>query len=242
VNLSDKVVIVTGAVGGLGASVCRVLAERGARVVPVDLAGDGVLVADVGTAEGNRAMIERTLELHGCLDALILNAGTQYVAPIASFPEERWDQLMDVMAKGPFLAMRAAWPHLVARPGGRIVVTASGSSYIGEANKAAYVAAKHAVLGLVKVAAIEGAPLGLTVNAVAPGWMRTPMVENQLAEQMRLRNLDRQGVLDLMLDRSPVKRFVETDEVANLIAFLVSPESSGINGTCTPVDLGLLAN
>ncbi|MFI5958887.1 SDR family NAD(P)-dependent oxidoreductase [Cryptosporangium sp. NPDC051539] len=241
-NLTDRVAIVTGASGGLGKSICRTFTERGARVVPVDVTGDDVFIADVGSDGGNRAMIDHALELHGRLDALVLNAGVQHVSPLESFPEDQWDRLMNVMVKGPFLAMRTAWPHLTARPGGRIVVTASGSSYIGEANKAAYVAAKHAVLGLVKVAAIEGGPAGLTANAVAPGWMRTPMVENQVEEQMRLRGLDRQGVLDLMLERSPVKRFVETDEAANLIAFLAGPESSGLNGTCTPVDLGLLSN
>lgn len=239
-RLEGRVAIVTGAAGGLGTTICEVFEREGALVLPVDIQGEGCLHVDIATAEGNRFMVKTALERFGKLDVLVLNAGVQFMAPIADFPEEKWDRLMDVMAKGPFLAMKYAWPALTTRPGGRIVVTASGSSYIAEKHKSAYVAAKHAVNGLVKVAALEGGPLGLTANAVAPGWMRTPLVEKQLADQMRLRRLSREGVIDQMVTRHPVKRFVETVEVASLIAFLASEESSGINGACVPVDLGAL--
>jgi 3-hydroxybutyrate dehydrogenase len=239
--LEERVAIVTGAAGGLGRTVCDVFEHEGAKVVRVDVAGDGCLHLDVGTADGNRAMVEAAVDRHGRLDVLVLNAGTQFVAPLPEFPEEEWDRLFDVMAKGPFLAMKYAWPTLTERPGSRIVVTASGSSYIAESYKSAYVAAKHAVLGLVKVAALEGGPAGLTANAVGPGWMRTPMVEGQLGEQMRLHRLTRDEVIQTMVARHPVKRFVETEEVANTIAFLASARSSGINGSFIPVDLGTLA-
>jgi len=239
VRLEGKVACVTGAAGGLGVTICEVLAREGALVVPVDVQGDA-LHLDIGTEAGNRAMVEAALERHGRLDVLVLNAGAQHVAPIPEFPEAEWDRLFDVMVKGPWLAMKHAWPH-VARPGGRVVVTASGSSFIAEQYKAAYVAAKHAVLGLVRVAALEGGPLGMTANAVGPGWMRTPMVENQLAEQMRLHGRSREEVITSMVDRHPVKRFVEPVEVANTIAFLASEEASGINGSFVPVDLGTLA-
>jgi 3-hydroxybutyrate dehydrogenase len=239
VRLKDKVAVVTGAAGGLGVSICEVFEREGARVVPVDVQGNALRL-DVGSDEGNRAMVDEALARHGRLDALVLNAGAQHVAPIPEFPEHEWDRLFDVMVKGPWLAMRHAWPHL-ARPGGRVVVTASGSSYIAERYKSAYVAAKHAVLGLVRVAALEGGPLGMTANAVGPGWMRTPMVENQLAEQMRLHGRSREEVIESMVDRHPVKRFVEPEEVASTIAFLASDEASGINGSFVPVDLGTLA-
>ena len=241
-RLAGKVAVVTGAAGGLGVTLCEVLRREGAEVVAVDLAGEGCLQLDVATEAGNRAMVDAALELHGRLDILALNAGVQHVAPIPDFPESEWDRLFDVMAKGPFFAMKHAWQALTERPGGRIVVTASGSSLIAEAYKAAYVAAKHAVLGLVRVAAIEGGPFGLTANAVAPGWMRTPMVENQLASQMELHGRSRDEVIATMVERQPVKRFVETEEVANTIAFLASDASSGINGACVPVDLGLLVS
>jgi 3-hydroxybutyrate dehydrogenase len=239
VTLAGKVAVVTGAAGGLGASICEVFEREEAVVVPVDVQGDA-LHLDVGTDAGNKAMVDAALERHGRLDVLVLNAGAQHVAPLAEFPESEWDRLFDVMVKGPWLAMKHAWPH-VARPGGRVIATASGSSFIAEQYKSAYVAAKHAVLGLVRVAALEGGPLGMTANAVGPGWMRTPMVENQLAEQMRLHGRSRDEVIETMVERHPVKRFVEPLEVANTIAFLASDEASGINGSFIPVDLGTLA-
>ncbi len=239
-RLEGKVACVTGAAGGLGVSIVEVFEREGASVVGVDVKGDDVLHLDIGTEAGNKAMVEAAIERHGRLDVLVLNAGAQYVAPIPEFPAEEWDRLFDVMVKGPWLAMKHAWPH-IARPGGRVVVTASGSSFIAEQYKSAYVAAKHAVLGLVRVAALEGGPLGMTANAVGPGWMRTPMVEDQLAEQMRLHSRSRDEVIESMVERHPVKRFVEPEEVANTIAFLASDEASGINGSFVPVDLGTLA-
>lgn len=241
-RLDGKVAVVTGAAGGLGVTLCEVLRREGAEVVAVDIAGEDCIQLDIGTEAGNKAMVDAALERHGRLDILALNAGTQHVAPIPEFPESEWDRLFDVMVKGPFFAMKHGWQALTERPGGRIVVTASGSSYIAEPYKPAYVAAKHAVLGLVRVAAMEGGPVGLTANAVAPGWMRTPMVENQLKTQMELHGRSRDEVIASMVERHPVKRFVEPDEVANTIAFLASPESSGINGACVPVDLGALAS
>jgi 3-hydroxybutyrate dehydrogenase len=240
-DLEGRVAIITGGDGGLGRTMREVFAREGAHVVPVDLHGDGCFQADVGTADGNRAMIEETIRRHGRLDILVLNAGTQLVAPIADYPESEWDRLMNVMAKGPFLAMKYAWPSLTARPGGRIIAIGSVLSVKAEPFKPAYVAAKHAVLGLIRVAALEGAAFGLTANTVAPGWMHTSIVERQLADQMRLRGLTREQVIEHMVGSQPGKRFVETKEVADLVAFLASARSSGITGACLPVDLGALA-
>lgn len=236
-----RVVIVTGASGGLGTTLCETFEKEGATVIPVDLNGENVLHLDIGTAEGNRKMVDSAVSEYGRLDVLILNAGVQFVSPLPEFPENEWDRLQDIMVKGPFLAIKAAWEELTRRPGSRIVVTASGSSYLAEKFKAGYVSAKHGVLGLVKVAAIEGAPYGLTANAVAPGWMKTPLVEKQLAEQMRLRGQTREEVLRSFLERQPADRFVETSEVAAAVAFLASEAASGISGACLPVDLGALA-
>ena len=242
--LTGRVALVTGAAGALGESICRALAQAGADVVGVDLVEGGGcdLVADVATAEGNRAMVAEAVRRHGRLDVLVLNAGVQHVAPIPEFPEEQWDRLMDVMVKGPFLAMRAAWPELIARHGSRVLITSSVSGMVAEPFKAAYVSAKHAVNGLTKVAALEGAPHGLTVNAVAPGWMSTPMVERQLPEQMALRGLTREQVLELLLDRQPVKRLIGTDEVAALFALFASDLFAAVTGVCLPADLGTLAS
>ena len=123
--LAGRVAVVTGAAGGLGTAIVRALRHAGAMVVPVDVRGDDCLIADVATAEGNRAMVDLALERHGRIDILVLNAGAQAMNPIASYPEADWDRLMNLMVKGPFLAMKFAWPHLTRRPGGRIIVTAS---------------------------------------------------------------------------------------------------------------------
>jgi 3-hydroxybutyrate dehydrogenase len=240
-ELEGRVAIVTGADGGLGRTVCKAFKEAGAQVVGVDLHGEDCLHLDVGVADGNRRMIAEAVDRHGRLDILVLNAGAQRMAPIVEYDETDWDQLMNVMAKGPFLAIKFAWRALTERPGGRIIVTASTLGLVGAAYKCAYVAAKHAALGLVQVAALEGAAAGLTANAVAPGWMRTPLVENQVVDHMRLKNLSREQVIEEMLGSQPGGRFVETSEVANMMVFLASAQSSGITGSCLPVDLGELS-
>lgn len=239
--LEGRVVVITGAHGGLGRVLVAAFVEAQALVVPVDLEGDECFRADVSTPEGNQKMIDEAIRVHGQLDVLVLNAGRQLVAPIAAYPPAAWDALMDLMAKGPFLAIQAAWPHLTRQPGGRIITIGSVLSITAEAYKSAYVAAKHAVLGLTKVAALEGAPFGLTANTVAPGYMYTPIVEQQLADQMRLRNRTREEVITSMVGSQPGERFIDPDEVAQVVLFLASTRSSGVTGTCIPVDLGALA-
>lgn len=240
-RLAGRVAILTGAAGALGRVVWQSLENAGASVVPVDLHGDGCLIADVGTSDGNQRIVEAALERHRRLDILILNAGTQAMSPIASYAEEDWDKLMDLMVKGPFLAMKFAWPHLTRQPGGRIIVTSSTLGLEAAPYKAAYVAAKHAVIGLMKVAALEGATSGLTANAVLPGWMYTPIVEKQIQDHISLKGLSREEVIASMVEEHPAKRFVETAEVASLVTFLASAQASGINGACIPVDTGGLA-
>lgn len=236
-----RVAIVTGAGGALGRSITDELQNNDVTVVGVDVGGEGYEHFDVGTEAGCRAMVARAVELHGRLDILVLNAGVQHVSPIDTFDARQWQRVMDVCLNGPFHAIKAAWPQLIRRDGGRIVATASTSSFHAEPFKAAYNAAKHGLLGLIKSAAVEGGRHGVTANAVAPSWMRTPMVEHQLAEQMRLRNTSREAVLDDFLGNQPVKRFIDTAEVAATIAFLASERASAITGTCVPVDLGALA-
>jgi 3-hydroxybutyrate dehydrogenase len=239
--LEGTVAIVTGADGGLGRVIRTTLEELGCSVVAVDLNGADSFNADVSTEDGNRAMVQHAMDTHGRLDILALNAGAQHMAPIAEFDLADFERLQRLMVTGPFLAMKHAWPHLVARQHGRIIVTASTSSLLAEAYKSAYTAAKHGVVGLVRVAALEGAPHGLTANAVAPAGMNTPLVERQMLDQQRLHNQSRQEVLERWVARHAVKRFVATDEVAALLAFLASPMSSGITGALLPVDLGTLA-
>lgn len=235
-----KVAIVTGAAGGLGAVIADRFEAIDMDVLRVDQVGENCFQADIGTIEGNRAMVEEAVARFGRIDVLVPNAGTQHTAAIPDYPVEEWDRLMSVMARGPFLAAKFAWPYLTERPGGRIVVTASASSFVAERTKSAYVAAKHAVLGFVRTAALEGAPHGLTANAVAPAWMRTPLIETHIADKITTGRQTRKEVLEAMLSRHPVSRFVELDEVAEAVLFLASEGASGINGACLPVDLGTL--
>jgi 3-hydroxybutyrate dehydrogenase len=240
-SLSGRVAIVTGAAGDLGRAVCAEFENQGAVVFSTDVTGEVDFTADISTAEGNERLIAAALEAHGRIDTLVLNAGVQFVSPLSDFPLAEWDRLIAVMLSGPFYAMRAAWQELTSRPGARILVTASTSSFVADANKSAYVSAKHGVLGLVKVAALEGAPLGLTANAVAPAWMRTRLTEGQVAEHARLQGISVEDVISQFVDNQAVKRFVELHEVAAVLAFLAGSRSSGITGSCVPVDLGALA-
>lgn len=237
----SRVALVTGAGGALGRAVTDDLKNRGVTVVGVDVAGEGCEHFDVGDETGCRDMVARAVELHGRLDILVLNAGVQHVSPIEAFDGGEWRRVLDVCLTGPFHSIKAAWPALTRSRSGRIVATASTSSFHAEPFKVAYNAAKHGLLGLIKSAAVEGGRYGLTANAVAPSWMRTPMVERQLAEQMRLRNASRESVLNDFLGHQPVKRFIDTEEVAAAVGFLTSAEASAITGACLPVDLGALA-
>jgi 3-hydroxybutyrate dehydrogenase len=240
-SLHGRVAVVTGAAGGLGQVIRRVLAREGARIVAVDVVGEGCDHLDVATEDGARRMVELAEARHGRLDVLVLNAGAQFMAPLAEFPTEQWDRLLGVMLTGPFLALKHGWPLLTREPGGRVIVTASTSSLVGEAFKPAYVSAKHGVAGLVKVAALEGARHGLTANAVAPGWMWTPMAEGQIDDQARLHGRSRDEVLESMMTHNPAGRMVKPEEVAEVIAFLAGERASGISGAVIPVDLASVA-
>ncbi|WOH80417.1 SDR family oxidoreductase [Bradyrhizobium sp. BEA-2-5] len=179
-------------------------------------------------------MISHVLASAGRLDILILNAGCQFVAPIDQYPDAEWERLRGVMLDGPFFAIKAAWSTLTKSPAGRVVVTASTASFLGSSGKAAYTAAKHGVLGLVRVAALEGAPHGLTVNAVAPGWMDTGMMRDQLEVQAASVGVSTDEVVARFRAAQPAKRFVDVHEAAATIGFLVSPDASGSMACVSP--------
>jgi 3-hydroxybutyrate dehydrogenase len=239
--------IVTGAASGIGRAIAQRLVADGMRVLAVDLqpAADGPgepFAADLTTREGNRAAIEAALERFGRIDAIVPNAGFQHVAPVADFPEDRWDALLSLLLTSPFLLAKYAWPELARRGDGRIVVVASVHGLVASPFKAGYVSAKHGVLGLVKTLALEGADQGITATALCPGFVRTPLVEAQIADQARAHGVPEERVLeDVILAPHAVKRLIEPDEVAGVVAFLLGPDGRAFTGAPVTMDLGWTA-
>jgi 3-hydroxybutyrate dehydrogenase len=230
-------VLVTGAAGGIGSAVVSQLEADGWDVLGVDVAD-----ADLTTREGNRAVVERALERFGRLDAIVPNAGFQHVSPVAEFPEDRWDALVALLLTSPFLLARYAWEALSASGEGRIVVVASAHSLVASPFKAGYVAAKHGVLGLVKVLALEGGPVGIQASAVCPGFVRTPLVEAQIADQAKAHGLPEERVLeDVILAPHAVKRLIEPEEVAATVSFLLGDGGRAFSGAAVEMALGWTA-
>jgi 3-hydroxybutyrate dehydrogenase len=216
--------LVTGAAQGIGAAIAERLQADGWQVHAVDLA-DG----DLATTEGNRAVVDAALDrFDGRLDAVVANAGFQHVAPVRDFPEERWDALQAVLLRSPFLLAKYAWDALAASADGRFLVVASVHGLVASPFKAGYVAAKHGVLGLVKVLALEGAEAGISASALCPAYVRTELAEQQLAER---------GADDLLAPQA-VKRLLEPSEVAAAAAWLLGPEGRSVTGTPFLMDLG----
>jgi 3-hydroxybutyrate dehydrogenase len=239
-----KVAVVTGAASGIGRAVAARLESDGWSVLAADLqpADDGPgspLAADLTTREGNRAAVAAAVERFGRLDAVVANAGFQHVAPVAEFPEDTWDAMIALLLTSPFLLAKAAWPALRESGDGRFVAIASAHALVASPFKSAYVAAKHGVLGLVKTLALEGAEHGITATAVCPGYVRTPLVEKQLADQAQARGIPEERVLeDVILEPHAVKRLIEPEEVAGTVAFLLGPDARAFTGVPVTLDQG----
>ena len=243
----ERAALVTGAASGIGRAIAARLERDGWGVLAVDLnpGPDGPgepLAADLSTREGNRAAVDATLERFGRLDAVVANAGFQHVAPVEEFPEERWDALLAVLLTSPFLLARHAWEALGAGGDGRFLAVASVHGLVGSPYKAGYVAAKHGLLGLVKVLALEGAERGISVSALCPAYVRTPIVEAQIEAQARATGVPPERVLDeVLLAPQAVKRLLEPEEVAETAAFLLGPGGRAITGAPVVMDLGWTA-
>jgi 3-hydroxybutyrate dehydrogenase len=246
-DAESRVVLVTGAASGIGRAIAERLEADGAQVVAVDLEPDAdgpgePVAADLTTREGNRAAVGEAIERFGRLDAIVPNAGFQHVAPVEEFPEDTWDAMIALLLTSPFLLARAAWPALRESGDGRIVAIASAHALVASPFKSAYVSAKHGVLGLVKTLALEGADQGITAVAVCPGYVRTPLVEKQLADQAVARGIPEERVLeDVILEPHALKRLIEPEEVADVVAFLLGPSGRAFTGTPVSIDNGWTA-
>lgn len=228
----------TGAARGIGAAIVERLTSDGWLVHGADIDD-----ADLTTREGNRTVVAAALErFDGRLDAVVANAGFQHVAPVRDFPEEQWDKLQALLVTSPFLLAKYAWDALAASGDGRFLVVASVHGLVASPFKAGYVAAKHGVLGLVKVLALEGADVGLSASAICPGYVRTALVEAQIAEQAGAHGIPEERVLEeVLLAPQAVKRLLEPSEVAGAAAWLLGPDGRAATGSPLVLDLGWTA-
>ncbi len=234
--------LVTGAASGIGRATAIKLAESGAHVLAVDLNAEGLaqLAAEVPGIEAlpcNLSDYDAIAQLPKDVDILVNVAGIQTVSPIQDFPVERFELIMRVMLHAPWYLIRQSVPHMYAKGWGRIVNLSSAHGLRASEFKSAYVTAKHGLEGLSKVVALEGGPHGVTSVTVNPAYVRTPLVEKQIAEQAKAHNMAEDEVVQkIMLDRVHVKRLIEPEEVAELCLFLTGPASASMSGTSYPID------
>lgn len=244
-----RAALVTGSASGIGAAIADRFVRDGIDVLAADLnpgpASDGIVpfAADLTTREGNRAAVGAALEHFGRLDIIVPNAGFQHVSPIADFPEDRWDALLAILLTSPFLLAKYGWQSLLDAPdGGRFVVVASAHALAASPFKAGYVSAKHGVLGLVRTLALEGADYGVSATALCPAYVRTPLVEKQIAAQAAAHHMAEDRVLaEVILASQPVKRLIEPEEVADMAAFLIGPSGRAFTGVAVSMDQGWTA-
>jgi 3-hydroxybutyrate dehydrogenase len=243
----ERAAVVTGAASGIGRAIADRLRSDGAHVLAVDLepdpGGPGTpFAADLTTREGNRDAVAAALERFGRLDTVIPNAGFQHVAPVEEFPEDRWDAMVALLLTSPFLLARAAWPALRESGDGRFVAVASVHGLVASPFKAAYVSAKHGLIGLVKTLALEGAEHGIRATAVCPSYVRTPLVENQIAAQAQAHGMPEERVLqEVILAPQAVKELLEPADVADTVAYLLGPGGRAFSGAAVTMDLGWTA-
>lgn len=249
-DLTGRHVLVTGAASGIGAACVASFAAAGARVTAVDLdegglssLADGLPDLAVETRAVDLADLDGLADLPADVDVLVNNAGVQHVSPVHEFPVERFDLIHRLMLQSPFRLIRAALPHMYAQGWGRVINISSVHGLRASAYKSAYVSAKHGLEGLSKVVALEGAAHGVTSNCLNPAYVRTPLVEKQVADQARTHGIAEEEVLEeVMLGPVAIKRLVEVDEVAAMALFLCSPAATSITGSSLPVDGGWTAH
>ena len=258
---NGKTALITGSTSGIGLGIARALAARGAHIVlngfgdaaqiaqlRTDMAREhGVQVlydsADMSRVDAIESMMRAAIGEFGAIDLLINNAGIQHVAPVDEFPLDRWNAILAINLSAAFHTTRLALPMMKQRGFGRIVNVASAHALVASPYKSAYVAAKHGIAGLTKTVALEVAEAGITVNAVCPGYVLTPLVEKQIPDTARARGISEEAVVrDVLLAAQPTKRFVTVEQVAAFTAFLCSDDGASITGAVLPIEGGWTAH
>jgi 3-hydroxybutyrate dehydrogenase len=260
-NLRGRGAVVTGSTSGIGLGIARRLAAQGADLV-INGLGDAAAIekeragieaefgvrclyspANMLSGEEIAGMIAMAADGIGGCDILVNNAGIQFVSPIDEFPEEKWQAIIQINLVAAFHSIKAALPGMKAKGWGRIVNIASAHALVASPYKSAYVAAKHGIAGLTKTVALEVATSKITVNAICPGYVWTPLVEAQIPDTMKARGLTKEQVInDVLLEAQPTKQFVTIDQVAGLASFLCSEEAASITGSVMPIDGGWTAH
>jgi len=256
--MTGRVAVVTGGASGIGYAIAKAFSQAGANFVIADIdpaQGEharaeiektgtaGAFVAtDVSRSADVRRLVESTMERFGKIDVLVNNAGLQHIAPVVDFPEERWDYLIGVILTGAFLCSKHALPYMIGQKWGRIINVASLHGKVASPFKAAYISAKHGLLGLTKTVALEVAEHNITCNAICPAYVRTPLVEKQIEEQAKRHGISPEEVVQkIMTAPAAIHRLLDPDEVASLALYLCSDAAAGITGAALDIDLGWTA-
>lgn len=251
--IKGKVAFVTGAASGIGLAISEMLIEENSKVVMVDIneellkeqaerLGAEYFVADLSKEEDNRKAIDYAAEKYKSVDILVNVAGIQTVAPIKEFPEEKWNFMMNLMLTSPMLLTKYAWPYMEKNKWGRIINLNSIHGLVASPYKSAYVTAKHGLSGLTKTAALEGGEYGITVNSISPSYVRTPLVDKQIADQAKTHGISEENVItEIMLEKAAIKELLEPAQVASFVKYLCSDDASSITGAVLAMDGGWTA-
>nr|WP_315020414.1 3-hydroxybutyrate dehydrogenase [uncultured Aminipila sp.] len=252
--VNERVAIITGAASGIGFSTAEALARDGVKVVMADVnveklknaaeeIGGTYLAVDLSKRENCKALVDFALENYGKVDILINVAGLQNVCPVEEFPEDKWDFMISLMLTAPFLLTRYCWPSMKENGWGRVINLNSIHGLVASEFKSAYVSAKHGLTGFTKAAALEGGPYGITVNSICPAYVKTPLVEGQIADQAKHHGITEEEVVrNIMLAKASIKKMLEPETVAEVVKFLCSDTASSITGIALPIDGGWTAN
>jgi 3-hydroxybutyrate dehydrogenase len=253
-----RTVLITGSTSGIGLAIARTFAAKGHNIIFNGLEANGAdIAAQTATEFGIdylfspcnvldpqqiEEMVKQAVAKFTTIDILVNNAGIQFVSPVQDFPLEKWNAIIGINLTAPFLFTKAVWPFMQQQKFGRIINIASAHGLVASEYKSAYVASKHGVIGFTKTMALEGAPHNITCNAVCPGYVHTPIVENQIGDQMKAHGLSREEVIEkVMLSKQAIKSFIPIELIANTVAFLAADEATTITGTAIPVEGGWTA-